>query len=161
MHCYCLPRAGRTGQMHHPGRPVPACRETAHITRYIRPEIPTMMTVPEERVAYYVQHYWDGYSLADTAFIQSDDTEQLYADFIGSLQYVDATICRSALQTMMSRMEADSTAYARFCALGEKYLYDPNFPMRNEDYYIPILEQMSASVRLTETDRLRPTDRLK
>lgn len=153
-------RQNRTGASSS-GEADPRMRETVHIAHYIRPEIPTMMTTPEERAAYYVQHYWDGYSLADTAFIQSDDTEQLYADFIGSLQYVDTTICRSALQTMMSRMEADSTAYARFCALGEKYLYDPNSPMRNEDYYIPILEQMSASVRLTETDRLRPADRLK
>ncbi|GCB34815.1 hypothetical protein KGMB02408_17600 [Bacteroides faecalis] len=132
-----------------------------HVAHYIRPEIPQMMTAPEQRAAYYVKHYWDGYSLADTAFIHSDDTEQLYADFLNALQYVDATEYRSALQSMMSRMEADSTAYAHFCTLGEKYLYDPNSPMRNEDYYIPVLEQMLASARLTEPDKLRPADRLK
>lgn len=143
------------------GEVVPATAETEHVAHYIRPEIPQMMTDPQQRAAYYVKHYWDGYSTADTAFIHSDETEQLYADFIDALQYVDTAECRSALQTMMSLMEADSTAYRRFCYLGEKYLYDANSPMRNEDCYIPVLEQMLASTRLTEPDKLRPADRLK
>ena len=135
-------------------------RETMHIAHYIRPEIPTMMTAPEERAAYYVQHYWDGYSLVDTAFIQSDDTEQLFSDFIGALQYIDSEECSIALKRMMTRMEEDSTAYPRFCTLSEKYLYDANSPMRNEDYFIPVLEQMIDSKRLTEYEKIRPIDQL-
>ena len=60
----------------------------------------------------------------------------------------------------MSRMEEDSTAYSRFCTLSEKYLYDANSPMRNEDYFIPVLEQMIGSKRLTEYDKIRPIDQL-
>ena len=138
-----------------------AMKDTVCAAHYSRPEIPQMITDPQQKAAYYVKYYWSGYSLADTAFIHSDETEQLYADFLDALQYVDTAEYRSALRTMMSRMEADSTAYARFCALGEKYLYDPNSPMRNEDYYIPVLEQMLASTRLTEPEKLRPADRLK
>lgn len=128
---------------------------------YTRPEIPQMMSDPQQRASYYVEHYWDGYSLADTAFIRSGDTEQLFSNFIGALQYVDSKESGVALKRMMSRMEADSTAYARFCLLSEKYLYDPNSPMRNEDYYIPVLEQMVASQRLSKVDKIRPADRLK
>ncbi|WP_250709084.1 DUF5106 domain-containing protein [Bacteroides fragilis] len=128
---------------------------------YTRPEIPLVMTDSGQRAAYYVQHYWDGYSLADTVFIRSDDTELLYADFIDALQHTVPEARSSALRAMMIHAEADSTAYTRFCALSEKYLYDPNSPMRNEDHYIPVLEQMLASARLSETDKLRPADRLK
>lgn len=128
---------------------------------YTRPEIPLVMTDSGQRAAYYVQHYWDGYSLADTAFIHSDATELLYADFIDALQHATLEARSSALRAMMIHAEADSIAYTRFCALSEKYLYDPNSPMRNEDYYLPVLEQMLASARLSETDKLRPADRLK
>lgn len=134
---------------------------TVHSLSYVRPEIPVMMTDPQERAAYYVQHYWDGYSLADTVYLHSGDTEQLYADFIDALQHAAPEEYPSALRTMMTHMEADSTAYAHFCRLSEKYLYDANSPMRNEDYYIPVLEQMLQSPRLTELDKLRPADRLK
>ena len=136
-------------------------RDTVRAVCYTRPEIPVMMTDPEQRARYYVKHYWDGYLLTDTAFIRGNDTEQLYADFIGALQYVVPEESSAALKRMMCRMETDSTAYARFCALGEKYLYDPNSPMRNEDYYIPVLEQMVSSQRLGEVDKIRPADRLK
>lgn len=139
----------------------PPAKSALHIAHYRRPEIPGMMTDPELRAAYFVNHYWDGYSTADTAYIHSDETEQLYADFIDALQYVDTATVRTALQKMMQRMETDSTAYARFCGLGEKYLYDPNSPMRNEDYYIFVLEQMMVSQRLTEYEKIRPADRLK
>lgn len=128
---------------------------------YTRPEIPSVMTDPGQRAAYYAQHYWDDYSLNDTAFIRSDDTELLYADFIDALQHTAPEARSSALRAMMIHAESDSTAYTRFCALSEKYLYDPNSPMRNEDYYISVLEQMLASTRLTKTDKLRPADRLK
>ena len=136
-------------------------QDTVRAVCYTRPEIPVMMTDPEQRARYYVKHYWDGYLLTDTAFIRGDDTEQLYADFIGALQYVDPEESGAALKRMMCRMETDSTAYARFCTLGEKYLYDPNSPMRNENYYIPVLEQMISSQRLGEVDKIRPADRLK
>ncbi|WP_373168199.1 DUF5106 domain-containing protein [Bacteroides cellulosilyticus] len=135
-------------------------KSTLHTARYTRPEIPQMMTDPQQRAAYYVKHYWDGYSLADTAFIRSNDTEQLFSDFIGSLQYVAPEESSAALKRMMCRMEEDSTAYARFCMLSEKYLYDPNSPMRSEEYFIPILEQMVGSRRLDEYEKIRPADRL-
>lgn len=135
-------------------------KSTLHTARYTHPEIPQMMTDPQQRASYYVKHYWDGYSLADTAFIRSDDTEQLFSDFIGALQYVAPEESTAALKRMMCRMEEDSTAYSQFCFLSEKYLYDPNSPMRSEEYFIPILEQMVDSKRLDEYEKIRPADRL-
>lgn len=136
-------------------------KDTLHTLRYRHPEIPQMMTDPQQRAFYYVNHYWDEYSLADTAFIRSTDTEQLFADFLDALSYVTPQESGAALRNMMSLMEADSTVYAHFCLLSEKYLYDPNSPMRNEDFYIRVLEQMLSSPRLTEAEKLRPADRLK
>lgn len=138
-----------------------AAKSVLPIVRYTRPEIPQMMTDPQQRAFYYVKHYWDGYSLADTVFIRSDDTEQLFSDFIGALEYVTPEESSTALKRMMSRMEEDSTAYSRFCFLSEKYLYEPNSPMRNEEYFISVLEQMVDSKRLTEYDKIRPIDQLK
>ena len=115
---------------------------------------------PADRAAYYVKHYWDGDSVDDTAWVNGYDTEQLYADFIDALKYAEPEASLTGLYAMMVRMEADSTAYKRFCLLGEKYLYEPNSPMRNEDYYIAVLEQMVVSGRLTEWEKIRPAGSL-
>lgn len=135
--------------------------DTLHVVHYTRPDLPQIMTDPAERAVYYVRHYWDGYLTGDTAWVNSGDTEQLYVDFIDALKYVEPETGRKALHTMMVRMEADSTAYRRFCLLGEKYLNEPNSPMRNEDFYIAVLEQMLQSDRLQEWEKIRPADRLK
>lgn len=138
-----------------------APKDLVHEMYYTRPEMPLMMTEPADRAAYYVKHYWDGYLTSDTAWVNSADTEQLYADFIDALKYAVPEKSLEALHAMMRRMEADSAAYRRFCLLSEKYLYEPNSPMRNEDYYIAVLEQMIGSGRLTEWEKIRPMDRLK
>ncbi|MDD4158132.1 MAG: DUF5106 domain-containing protein, partial [Proteiniphilum sp.] len=42
-----------------------------------------------------------------------------------------------------------------FVSLMEKYLYDPNSPFRNEEQYIPVLKEVTASSLLAEKERLR------
>lgn len=135
--------------------------DAVHVGHYVSPGIPEILTDPQERASYYVTHYWEGYSLSDTAFIRSNDTEQLYVNFIDALQYAEAGSHRSAMENMMSLMESDSVAYAHFCMLGEKYLYNAGSPVRNEEYYIPVLEHMLGSIRLTEADKIRPSYHLK
>ena len=41
----------------------------------------------------------------------------------------------------------------------DKYLYDPNSPMRNEEFYIPVLDAMLASPLLEEIEKVRPKAR--
>ena len=132
-----------------------ADRDSAVVEHYVSPVIPDMMLDPVQRASYYVNHYWDGYSLSDTSFIRGSESEQLYANFVDALQYVDVSESRSAILAMMSLMETDSVAYARFCTLGEKYLYNPDSPLRNDEYYIPVLEHMLASPLPGETYKLR------
>ena len=43
--------------------------------------------------------------------------------------------------------------------LADKYLYDPNSPMRNEEFYIPVLDAMLASPLLEEIEKVRPKAR--
>lgn len=130
-----------------------AIESTLHTARYTRSEIPQMMTDPEQRAAYCVKHYWDGYSLADIAFIHSNDTEQLFSDFIGALQYVAPKESSTALKRMMSRMKEDSTTYSRFCFLSEKYLYDPD--CSNYRKYEQIFSEILAFLEMQEKGILR------
>lgn len=146
-----------------------ACRQSenssaatdADTVRYVRPEIPVMMTDPHQQAEYYASHYWDGYLLADTAWLHGPDTEQLYANFLGVLPALSAEEATGAMGNMLAHVAKDSAAYAAFCLLGEKYLYHPNSPMRNEDYYMVQLEHMLANPQLDEIDKIRPADRLK
>lgn len=132
-------------------------------TAHYRPTLPPqMMTDQRQRAEYALMHYWDGYRVpADAAFIAGEDTEQLLADFLQLARYHHPeTACR-AIRRMMEHAQADSATYAYFRMLADKYLYQPNSPARNEDFYIAALRQMLDSPALSATQKLTPADRLK
>lgn len=67
---------------------------------------------------------------------------------------------REAIRKTIDRTNVDKKVFAYITDLADKYLYDPNSPMRNEEFYIPVLEAMAASPVLEEIEKVRPKARL-
>lgn len=122
------------------------------------PSIPAALTSPEGRAAYLVAHYWDRFDFADTALISCPEiTEQAFVDFIDLLPYIPQDKAIDTITGVMdAAMRADSTMFAHFAEMSEKYLYDPNSPFRNEEYYIPVLQYIVSSPNVDEISRIRP-----
>lgn len=125
------------------------------------PEVPMMMTDPTDQLAFMAVHYWNYYAFTDTAFVRSPSTEQLFVNFIGLLQHNDNQTAAAAIQAMLTQAEQDTVACQRFRNLSEHYFYNPNSPMRTEDYYLAAVNQMLGSKQLSLGEKLRYTDRLK
>lgn len=120
------------------------------------PEIPQSLTDPEERSGYLVAHFWDHFDFTDTTLISKPEiTEQALADFLNILPYTSSENSRKALSNLMESASSDSLMFIHFMKLAEKYLYDPNSPLRNEEYYISILNYIVSS-GLDETLKIRP-----
>ncbi|MCP3895164.1 MAG: DUF5106 domain-containing protein, partial [Bacteroides sp.] len=131
------------------------------IRQFTLPSIPTMMTEPEQRAEFLVKHYWDNINFADTNYIHHPEvTEQGWADYCDILNHVPLQTAQAAIKQTMTRTEANKKVYTYMTELADKYLYDPNSPMRNEEFYIPVLEAMVASPVLDETEKIRPQARL-
>ncbi len=130
------------------------------IKSFTLPTIPPMLTAPEQRADFLVKHYWDNVNFADTNYIHHPEvTEQAWADYCDLLNHVPLETAHEAMRKMIDRSNADKKVFAYFTDLADKYLYDPNSPMRNEEYYIPVLEAMIASPILDETEKIRPKAR--
>ena len=131
------------------------------IKSFTLPTIPPMLTAPEQRADFLVKHYWDNVNFADTNYIHHPEvTEQAWADYCDLLNHVPLETAHEAMRKMIDRSNADKKVFAYFTDLADKYLYDPNSPMRNEEYYIPVLEAMIASPILDKTEKIRPQARL-
>ena len=119
--------------------------------------VPSMITDPGERAKYLVQHYWDKFDFTDTAYIHLPDiTEQALTNYIDLMKYVTPEVATSSIKGMMHKAAADSSFFAHMAGLYEKYLYDPNSPMRDESLYIPVLESVLAAPVLDEVNKIRP-----
>lgn len=124
------------------------------------PAIPAMMTAPEQRANFLVKHYWDNVNFADTNYIHHPEvTEQAWADYCDILNHVPLETAQEAMRKTIERTNVDKKVFTYITDLADKYLYDPNSPMRNEEFYIPVLDAMLDSPLLEEIEKVRPKAR--
>jgi thiol-disulfide isomerase/thioredoxin len=119
--------------------------------------IPSFITERSERASYAVNHYWDEFDFADTTNVHLPEyTEQALCDFLEVLNHVDENVAKEGIHNMLRQAEKDTIVYAYFTKQCEKYLYEPNSPMKNENHFIYALEAITESQMVSETDKIRP-----
>ena len=121
---------------------------------FLLPEIPVSITNTSDRERFLIEHYWDRFDFSDRGLTEKPHiTEQAFVDFIHLLNFLPDNQTEEPLLMMMEKAETDTVMYRYFAGLTEKYFYDPNSPFRNEEYYIPVLNELAGSVLLRESDR--------
>lgn len=125
------------------------------------PDIPVVLNTVSQRADYMVKHYWDHFDFTDTTYVsQIDVAEQAWVDYCDLLEHVPLSDAQTAIKETIGRAGKNKKMLDFFAELADKYLYDPNSPMRNEELYIPVLEALTASPMLNETEKIRPQARL-
>ena len=120
--------------------------------------VPSVISDPDERLEYVLNHYWD-----DFEGVPMEGMEGAMADFIALLDRAPLPVAQKAVEVLFHRIcdaeKADTSAhhYVLMTQMVSKYLYDPNSPLRNEDYYLPFVRLMAESP-LTSDD-MRPAYR--
>ena len=124
------------------------------------PDIPVVLNTVSQRADYMVKHYWDRFDFTDTTYVsQIDVAEQAWVDYCDLLEHVPLSDAQTAIKETIGRAGKNKKMLDFFAELADKYLYDPNSPMRNEEFYIPVLDAMLASPVLEEIEKVRPKAR--
>jgi hypothetical protein len=136
----------------------------APVEAYVVPEIPAMLTDPESRARWAVEHYWDNFNFKDTVSVEnwSAYAEQAFVDFdYQLLANIPSEVGGEAITVLFGKAQASKDVFLKFAEVAEKYLFDPNSPYRNEDLYIATLNSVLANPALDEWERIRPQDQLR
>lgn len=101
--------------------------QTVSEAKFPFPEIPTMLTQPDERKAYLMAHYWDNFNFADTALVNDRNVaEQGAADYVAIL--ADGTLSgeqvKGSLDSFCKGLEVQEHARKVFLQMMEDYLYN-------------------------------------
>lgn len=142
----------------------PVLQEQKNVKKgeYPMPTPPSMVSDPEEKATYVAMNYWNNYNFNDTSQINDTEyTETALANYIQLLYYTPQKTVEKSLRASLKKAEVNEQMFEFFTGLYEKYLQDPNSPMRNEDFYIPILEYIIAKPDLDEVYKIRPRYQLK
>ena len=119
---------------------------------------PAMMQDRQEIAEYMAEHWWDGLTDPQRNFpcdsalvsgVKRGDVEQKFANWTVVLGAVDYTHAVKSVARLFDRAVAcekkdtASNIFESMTDIVQKYLYDPNSPMRNEDFYGPYVERLS------------------
>ncbi len=125
--------------------------------RVFLPAIAPSHLPPEERAEWLRSHYWDGFDFTDTLFLAQADTLQLleaYARYVALLSQHPTD--GAPMDSLMRKASRSRRMLDYFAWMGREVLHDPNSPLRNDEFYIPVLRAVLASPWYDEYERLAP-----
>lgn len=130
---------------------------TPHVLKNFERAIPpAMMINPQDRAGYMITHYWDKFDFTDTMYCHAPDiTDQAFVDFIWLFPHAKVSKVFEGVKKLLDAAEADVVMYNYFLKLAGLYLYDPNSPMHNDEWYIPFLEHVVASTKVADEYKIR------
>lgn len=129
---------------------------------------PEMLETPQDRAEYMAEHWWDKFADDSRAYpcdstlvsgVSRDVVEQKFANWVNVLSMVDYPHAAKSVRRLYDkalkceRKDTASNVFDTFRSLVEKYLYDPNSPMRNEDLYGPYADCLSRCEFIDEGNR--------
>ena len=126
--------------------------------RVFLPAIAPAGLSPDEQRDYLRRHYWDRFDFADTLFIREVDTVQMVEAYVRWIALIsDRPTDGVPMDSLMRRASASRPMLDYFTMLAELVIHDPNSPLRNDEFYIPVLRAVLASPYYDEYERIGPS----
>lgn len=126
------------------------------------PSIPSTMTMPQERAAYLLAHFWDNLDFTDDAAIADVPfMAQNFANFASVFPVATPEAIEAGIDTLLSKASVNKDALELMVRIADDYLYETDSPVYNEEHYILFLNRLLASPYLDTTAKMRPEFQLK
>lgn len=123
------------------------------------PLIPARYTTEQERADFLSYHWWGETPMEEfqgyAAEPEGGTGEQRMVDFLSVLPLCSREMQKKALFRLLDLTAADKSAYEWACDILEKYLWDENSPMYNEELFIPVLRHRLSNKQLDEGSEAR------
>ena len=132
--------------------------------------LPSMIQSQQDAAEYYAEHFWDNLADPERAYpsdsilvsgVRKTDVEQRFANWVSILDAVDLKTSEKAIKTLYDkalaceRKDTASNVFETFEALADKYMYDPNSPMRNEEYYLHYAARLASYPGLSSQEQAK------
>ncbi len=129
---------------------------------------PAMMEDPQDRAEYMAQNMWN--SLTDpsrtypcdsllVSGVRRTDVEQKFANWTQVLGMSSRPVAEKSVGRLYERAlacekkDTSSNVFETFASLVDKYLFDPNSPLRDEDLYGAYASRLAAYEGYTEVQK--------
>ena len=126
---------------------------------------PAMIQDRQQIAEYLAEHWWDALTDPQRTYpcdstlvsgVPKGDVEQKFANWTVVLGAVDYKVAVKSVNRLFDRVvvcekkDTASNVFEEMSEIMERYLYDPNSPMRNENFYGPYVARLSQSELVDE-----------
>ena len=112
------------------------------------PAVPSELRTPQARAGYLINHYWDNFNFNDEAnFKDADFFEQGFSNFISLFPIVDTPVLTDGVATLVERA---APKIKLLSSVVDKYLFEPDSPIYNEEYFHIFAGNLAKSAALDE-----------
>lgn len=133
-------------------------------------QLPSMISGQQEALEYMTVNYWNGITDPSRSYpsdsvlvsgVRRDDVEQKFADWTSIMEYAGPGVWSKAVGNLYDRAlacerkDTASQVFETFVDLFQKYYYDPNSPMRNEDVYYHFVSRYASYEGLTDMEKAK------
>ena len=130
--------------------------------------LPSMIENQQDAAEYYAVHYWDKMTDPERAYpsdsllvsgVRKEEFEQKFANWVGILDLVDLKISEKSIKNLYDKAlvcekkDSASNIFESFEELADKYLYNVNSPMRNEEYYLHYAARLATYEGFSQEER--------
>lgn len=131
-------------------------------------QVPSMISSQQEVIEYLAQNYWKGITepsrdyLCDSVYVSGVDksiVEQKFADWTYILGKAPLNVALKSVEKLYDaalaceKRNSASNVFETFVTLVEKYFYNANSPLRNEEYYLPFVARYATYEGLMDVER--------
>ena len=121
------------------------------------PAIPAEITEPMQRAEYLSMHFWNKFNFGDESFFMNNDLpERCFVDFVDLLSIVSGETMEKSIGVLLKKSEASKTIFSFILKLSERYLYESESPVCDEEKLIPFMQYALQSSLLDDTEKIRP-----
>ena len=111
---------------------------------------------PELELKVVLDHYWDGFDFEDVEALKELNREEMVAAISQFVSLMPVEEADSRMRELIRRASTSHDMLDYFATVCEIVLHNPNSPLRNDEYYIPVLEELVTSPLLDEYERIAP-----
>lgn len=103
-----------------------------------------------------IAHFWDDFDFEAEEGVIAYDTLDIMSAMAEYVSYIPPRDADSLMRNLIRRASHSRPMLNFFNMITEAVLHDPNSPLRNDEYYIPVLETILESPLLDEYERIAP-----
>ena len=111
---------------------------------------------PAELLQQRVNNYWDDFNFEDREQLKELNREVLIYALSEYVSIIPEESADSLMRNLIRRASTSHDMLDYFATVCEIVLHNPNSPLRNDEYYIPVLEELVNSPLLDEYERIAP-----